>query len=77
MEDNGTSKEEEKKVSTEVKEETVVGTCYERVYLPETDTSEDEDSDGSNSDDDFMSWYQLNLNWFRLWFLYMSNVSSW
>ena len=52
MKDDRTDKEEEKPVVTEVEEINHNG--YERVYLPETDTSEDDDSDGdSDSSDDF------------------------
>ena len=46
VEDDETDKEDEKNLSTQVeKEETADHTKYERVYLPETDTSEDENSD--------------------------------
>ena len=52
VKDDRTDKEEEKTVVTEVEEINHNG--YERVYLPETDTSEDDDSDGdSDSSDDF------------------------
>lgn len=52
MKEDRTDKEEEKTVVTEVEE--INHTGYERVYLPETDTSEDGDSDGdSDSSDDF------------------------
>ena len=54
VEDDRTDKEEEKNVITEVEKEIVNPTGYERVYLPETDTSEDNNSDeNSDSDDDF------------------------
>ena len=44
----------DKDVVTEVEKEIANHTGYERVYLPETDTSEDDDSDrDSDSSDDF------------------------
>ena len=52
VKEDRTDKEKEKTVVTEVEE--INHTGYERVYLPETDTSEDDDSDmDSDSSDDF------------------------
>ena len=56
-EEKSTDKEKEKNVVTrseeKIDDDTTNGMSYERVYLPETDTSEGEDSDDSNSSDDY------------------------